>query len=66
MLNNIYTTIVKGNQKAVIGFVLTFVAGLGLQIGGVNILDVTIGDAISAGIAAGITSAGVWFKGNNK
>lgn len=64
MLSNIYTTIVKGNQKAVIGFVLSLIAGLGLQVGGVNLLDVTVGELVTAGITAAITSAGVWFKAN--
>lgn len=66
MISNIYSTIVKGNQKAIVGFVITFITGLGLQVGGVNILDVTVGEIISAGVTGAIASAGVWLKANNK
>ena len=66
MLSNLYNTIVKGNQKAVIAFALTFVGGLGLSVGGVNILDVTVGELISSGITAVIATAGVWLKANSK
>lgn len=63
-MEKIYNTIVAGNQKAVIGFVLTLVAGLGLQVGGVNVLDATVGQVIAAVVSGVITSAGVWFKTN--
>jgi len=66
MLKNLYDFIVVGNQKAVIAFALTFIGGLGLQVGGVNILDVTVRELIASGITGAIASAGVYIKGNNK
>lgn len=66
MVSRLYKLIVKGNQKAIVGFVLTFVASLGLQINGVNLLDATVGEVINSTVAGAINAAGVWIKANKK
>jgi hypothetical protein len=40
------------------------VAGLGFQVNGVNLLDATVGQVLSAIVAGLITAAGVWLKAN--
>lgn len=65
VLKNIFQLIVKGNQKAIVGFVLAAVAGLGLQVGGTNLLDATVGEVVSSVATGAITAAGVWFKANS-
>lgn len=66
MFHKLYVTLVTGNQKAIIAFALSFLAGLGITVGGVNILDVTIREALTAGFTAVVTAGGVWLKANNK
>lgn len=63
-MKNLYQTFITGNQKAIIGFVLTLIAGLGLQVGGVNILDVTVRELVSAIGTAVVTGVGVWVTRN--
>jgi hypothetical protein len=64
MLQSVYKLVVQGNQKAIVGFVLMVVAGLGFQVNGVNLLDATVGQVLSALVAGLITAAGVWLKAN--
>lgn len=66
MLSRLYEVVVKGNQKAVVAFALTFVGGLGLTVHGVNILDATVGDVISTTMNSVIASFGVWLTANKK
>lgn len=66
MLNNLYTLLVVGKQKAIVAFVLMLVGGLGFQVGGVDLLDATVGEVISALVAGVIGYASVWFKANSK
>ena len=61
---NLYDFVVVGNQKAIVAFVLTLVGGLGLSVGGVNILDVTVGELVGSTITAAVATAGVWLKAN--
>lgn len=61
-MKNIYDTIVVGNQKAIVAFVLplvgTYIALVGLS------LDMTIGQAVQVLVTAVVASGGVWFKKN--
>ena len=63
-MKNLYNVIVAGNQKAIVGLVIALIGGLGLQVGGVNILDVSVRELVNAVVLAVITSAGVWLKAN--
>lgn len=66
MLSNIYNVVVKGNQKAIVAFVFALIGTLGLQVGGVNVLDVTVRELVNGVIASGLTAVGVWLQANKK
>lgn len=65
IVKNVFQLVVKGNEKAIVGFLLAAVAGLGLQVGGTNLLDATVGEVVSSVATGAITAAGVWFKANS-
>lgn len=62
MLSNIYDAVVKGNQKAIVAFVLSAVAVFVAQAG--FTVDTTIGEVVEALVAGVISAVGVWFKAN--
>lgn len=63
---NMYNFIVVGNQKAIAAFVVTLIGGLGLSVGGTNLIDVTIGELISSVVTAVVATGAVWLKANKK
>lgn len=62
MFGQLYNTIVKGNQKAIVGF-LVAAAGTYLALVGVS-LDMTVGEALTVLTNGVVTAVGVWFKAN--
>lgn len=62
LVQAIYKSLVVGNQKAIVGFVLAAGAVLVSKVG--LSLDVTIGQALEAGVSALVVSVGVWLKVN--
>jgi len=63
-MSKLYSLLVKGNQKAIIGFVIAAVAGLAIQVNGVNLVDATVGEVIESVVSAAVIAGGVWFKAN--
>lgn len=63
-MKNLYNLVVVGNQKAIVGLVLALIGGIGLQVGGVNVLDATVREVVNAGVLAVVTAGGVWVKAN--
>ena len=61
-IKQLYSIIVVGNQKAIVGFVVAFL-GTYLAVVGVS-LDMTVGEALTSLCNGTITAIGVWFKAN--
>lgn len=59
-----YSFLVVGNQKAIVAGVVALVAGLGLQVNGVNLLDATVREVVVAGVNAVVAAGAVWLKAN--
>lgn len=64
MLSSLYNLVIKNKQKAISGAIIMFIGGLGLQVGGVNLVDATVKDVVEAAILAVVTYAGVFFPAN--
>jgi hypothetical protein len=58
LLRSLYHTIVVGNQKALVGFILTFIATLGVT------GDMTVAQVIESAVSAVVVAGGVWLKSN--
>lgn len=63
-VSHLYGVVVSGNQKAIVAFVLAAVAGLGLQVNGVNLLDASVREVVVAVVSGLVSSVGVWLKAN--
>lgn len=64
MINTIYKTLVVGNQKAIVAFIIPLIGGW-LLLAGVS-LDMTVEEALSVIVISVINAGGVWLKANKE
>lgn len=63
-MKKLINTLVVGNEKALVGFIVPGLLGL-LLLGGVT-GDMTVEEALTTLVTALLTAAGVWSKANTK
>lgn len=58
LVRSLYRTIVIGKQKALVGFILTFLASVGVS------GDMTVAQLTESVVSALVVAGGVWLKSN--